>query len=439
MHGWLMEQKGVNWIDEIRSKNGDKNFLIQEGSKIQPAYNMNNPTKQANKGTKNMRLHKENISIIVGFGLGYLAKAILDKMEKGHHVLVIEPVGDVIKLALGNIDFSKAISNGDLLIIAPGKQEVIFALHFMSNQFVISDWFMTIDKYTNLKPDVYKELTGLTADIINQVMCNTGTIAGAAGGKIADNDIACLPYVIRHRGVAELKDLYKDKPAILVSTGPSLAKNIHHLIDLEDKTVIIAVGQALRPLLAYGIRPDFICTVDFGEVNYCHFKGLMDSNIPLVTINRAYAPLLKAWQGPKFIAATPVPGFEHMATGILSDKGFLEAGGSVAHLVFGLAQRLGCNPIVFVGQDLALGETSHIPLADAAGEVKIDESGQIHWEVKDHRCHLHKKDQTYLMGPIAQVPGYFGKPVMTNMGLASFLSVFEAMVEGHLRRNDETN
>jgi len=268
-------------------------------------------------------------------------------------------------------------------------------------------------------------------------MCNTGTIAGAAGGIIADNDIACMPYVLRHRGVNELKGLYKDKPAICVSTGPSLAKNIHHLINLKDRAIIICVGQAIRPLLAYGIRPDFACTVDFGEVNIGHFKGLLDCNIPLVTINRTYAPLLKAWQGPKFIAATPVPGYESMATGILTDKGFIEAGGSVAHLSFGLAQLLGCSPITMIGQDLALSDGSHIPLADASGNVTVDEKGLISWEVKDPRCSLSGKDKSYSMGAVHYVPAYYGGMVATNMGLASFLTVFESMIERYNSENKQ--
>jgi len=244
----------------------------------------------------------------------------------------------------------------------------------------------------------------------------------------------CMPYLIRHRGVSELKELYKDKPAILVSTGPSLAKNIHHLIGLEDKVIIIAVGQALRILFAYDIKVDFACTVDFGKVNYVHFEGLMDCNVPLVTINRTYAPLIKNWQGPKFVAATPVPGFENMATGILTDKGFIEAGGSVAHLCFGLAQLLGCNPITFIGQDLALSETSHIPLVDAGGKVHIDKNGMIGWEVSDQRCHLHG-DELYGGGPARYVPGYYGKPVISGMGYDTYLTVFENMVERHLKEN----
>jgi len=434
MFNWLEKQQDVNWIQEIRSENGDQNLLIQSGGSLINAYPMDDPKKEAKEAANKMNLYKENVSIIIGIGLGYFCKAVLEKREKEHRVIVIDPVGHIIKLALSKFDFSKELQNGQLMLL-PGKSEMIYLLHFLSSQFVVSDWMLTTEKYPRLRPHEYEEIINAAQETVNQIMCNTGTVAGAAGGIIADNDVSCMPYVIRHRGVNELKNLFKNKPAILVSTGPSLAKNIHHLIDLKDRAVIICVGQAIRPLLAYGIKIDFSCTVDFGEVNIGHFKGLMDCNIPLVTINRTYAPLLKQWQGPKFIAATPVPGYEDMATGILTDKGFIEAGGSVAHLSFGLAQLLGCNPIAFLGQDLALSGGSHTPLADASGEVQVNEQGGIDWIVKDPRCSLTGKDKIYSMGQVHYVPGFYGKPVLTNMGLASFLTVFSGMVERHLEEN----
>jgi len=429
---WLHNQDNVDWVQEVRSKNGDRNMIIKEGSESSVAHNMKSPRNEARLAVNNMILYKEDVSIVIGFGFGYLIKAMLNKMEKGHKIVVFEPVANILRFALSNFDFSEAIISRKLMIIHEGKEQILFAIQVLNDMSVIPNWILSIDKYTMLKPEIYGETITAVTEYINQIMCNTGTIAGAAGAIIADNDIACMPYVIRHRGVAELKDIYKNKPAILVSTGPSLSKNIHNLIGLKDKVIIIAVGQALRVLLAYDIVPDFICTVDFGEVNMGHFKGLMDSGVPLVTINRTYADLIKAWKGPKFIAATPVPGYEDMAAGILKGKGFLQSGGSVAHLCFALAaESLGCSPIVFVGQDLAVGEKSHIPLADAAGDVKVDNNGHIEWKVKDHRCSLHDEGKKYSMGPAVSVPGYYGKTVMTNVGLAAFKTAFEGMIKQH--------
>lgn len=438
---WLEKEKPVDWLRKIRSENGDDNLLIRSGSQSHPAYSMRNPTKEAEKAVGKMNLYKEEVSILLGFGLGYLVHEILRKMERGHRLIVVEPVAEILEMALSRFEFIEYFKKGTLLLVTPGgdniENKLAFTLHLLSSRHVVSAWPFTIEMYTKKRPDEYGGLAKLISDILNQILCNVGTIAGAAGGIIADNDIACLPYVIRHRGVVELKGLYDGKPAILVSTGPSLAKNVHHLIGLENRVIIIAVGQALRILLAYDIRPDFICSVDFGKVNYVHFEGLMDSDVPLVTINRTYAPLVKSWRGPKFIAATPVPGYENMATGILTGKGFLEAGGSVAHLCFGLAQSLGCDPIIFIGQDLALGETSHIPLADAAGDVFVDKNtGQIGWKVTDQRCHL-SGDQLHGMGQAMHVEGYYGKPVLTNAGLASFKTVFESMVKNHLKKEND--
>jgi hypothetical protein len=64
-------------------------------------------------------------------------------------------------------------------------------------------------------------------------------------------------------------------------------------------------------------------------------------------------------------------GHEKTAAGVLIDKGTLDQGGSVAHMSLSLANHLGCNPIMIIGQDLSIGETSHIPLADVAGTIEV--------------------------------------------------------------------
>lgn len=432
---WLSDEKDVDWITEIQSKKGAKNLLITAGSRKENAFSMEDPMGEARKAVKSMNLYRENISILVGFGLGYLVKAMLARIEKGHRILVIESVAHMIKLALGNFNFTKALMSGSLIIVAPGADEIGLTLSVLDASFIVADWAITINKYVNWRADEYGKLIQYTQNTLNQILSNTGTVAGTAGAKIADNDIACLPFVLRHRGVVELKDLYKNKPAILVSTGPSLGKNIHHLIELKDRAVIIAVGQALRILLAYGIRPDFLTTVDFGHVNWEHYKGLLHvDDIPLVTINRAYAPLLKAWQGPKFIVGTPVDGQEKAAAGILMKKGFLSGGGSVAHLSFSFAQWLGCNPICFCGQDLALSEGSHFNQADASGKVKVSSDGMIKWEVTDPRSSLHKRDDLSMGNAIA-VEGYYSKNVFTNAGLLSFLHAFSNLIDAHLKED----
>lgn len=423
---WIREQPEIDWIKPIKS-DGKPNLLVKtDASKWEPAYDTKNVFADVDKAAKSFELFRQDCTIILGFGCGHLPAKILEKAEQGHHVFVVEPVGAIIREALKHYDYTKWIKDKKLILCAPGKDELVWALNVVEGTKATRNWYMLTEPYAVKRAEEYGELAIITGKTINQMRCNTGTVCGA-GKRIADNDIQSLPFVIRHRGVKELEGLYKGKPAICVSTGPSLSRNVHLLSALHNKAIIVCVGQALRPLLGYGITPDFATTVDFGEVNYTHFKGLMDCGVPLVCLNRAYAPLLRDWQGPKFVVATPNPGYEETAHGILHDKGFLDQGGSVAHMSLQLARHLGCDPIMLVGQDLALTDKSHIGQADANGTIRV-ENGMILWHVKDPRSHLH--DKIYPMGPETYVPGYYGEKQLTNNGLASFLNIFERMIEG---------
>jgi hypothetical protein len=429
---WLEKEEDADWIELIRSKNKDLNFVVRQPGKVISAYPIDNARRDSRKLAKNLRLHNEEATVLVGLGLGHLLNQIKIKKEKKHHILVVEPTAQLVRESLKLYDFSKEIENGTFLFIR-NEADLASAFSWVESFFVKQNWHMVFDKFILQRPGDYDKLIELTSRTINQIISNIGTVMGA-GEQIADNDIINLPYIFRHRGINELTDLYKDKPAVLIGTGPSLTKNVHRLKELQGKVVIIAVAQALRALLAYDVRPDFICTVDYGKTNLEHFKGLMDSNVPLIALNRTYAEILKRWQGPKFIVGTAVPGFSDTTVGIIERKGQAEQGGSVIHLCMGAALNFGCNPIAMIGHDLSFpeGKESHIPTADAGGHIEV-EDGIIWWVVDDPRSHLHrkKKEKRYSHGPVQLVPGYYGGVVLTNMGLNSFITSTVGIMKNH--------
>jgi len=417
---------GVDWIDEIQEINGDTNVVVRTATAPFKINQVENAVQNAKEKTQENEYHNDACTVIFGIGTGYFVKAVLDVMKTRHVVIVIEPVMAMLKIALHLNDYTEAINRGSLLF-ACTREDLDYQLSLIENNKSISQWIIVSEDYVKHRPEEYSHLLQHTLMLITQLKSNTGTVA-SAGRLIAKNDILNLPYVIKHRGVAELKDLYKGKPAILVSTGPSLQKNIHLLVDkdVQKRFVIIAVGQALRILLSYDIKPDFICSVDFGPVNFGHYKGLLDTkDIPLVSINRTYQPILKHWEGPKFISVS----LDGLSAGTLSEfmahKGGLLQGGSVAHMNFGLAILMGCDPIIMLGQDLAYEDDgrSHHSLTDEAGSVDIDENG-IKWSVDDPRSEI---QGVHDMGPVQVVNGYFGQPVRTNSGYVSFISTFERM------------
>jgi len=417
------------WATPIRSDDGTANLLITHGVEKKPIYPLTGWSEEIKKQIDAIEFNDSTATMIIGLGLGFYLRTALEKAEDKHKFLVVEPDAGILKLALSECDFSQYILDKKI-IIAPTIDDIAFSVEFMNEKYVVDDWTIFIEGYT-IKNINYAEISFAAINLLNQVRCNIGTIS-SAGKQIADNDIANLPYTIHRRGVSELKGLYKDRPAILVSTGPSLRKNLHLLIENRNKAIIIACGQALRPLLSYGITPDFICSVDFGEVNLTHYEGLMESGVPLVAFNQSYAELLKRWKGEVFVSTSQfmstLPDHDNRIHKLISSKGNLLQGGSVAHMCFGLAYELGCNPLIMIGQDLAYeDEQSHFPQADSRGILKSDKNGEMKWEVNDPRCHLYGKD--YSMGVPIIVEGYFLAGVKTNVGLASFITSFERMIK----------
>lgn len=427
----LINHEKETFIQEIKSNNGDPNFTVKSDSgQIELVYDYNNPRKPIRDEFKNKpKLEKNDASIIIGIGYGHRLRKILENKHEKHFVIVVEPILQLISKAIDIYDFTEWLKDGSLIIVTD-IPAIRVAIGIIDQNSVIERWLLTIEQYTTYKQSIYHSFTEETKKIINQIQCSTGTLMGA-GKEIARNDILNIPNCIGFPGGKTLFNKFKNVPAILVSTGPSLQKNIHIIKKIyEEKTaLILAVGQALRVLLSYDIIPDLITTVDYGKINLTHFNGLMTCDVPLVALNRTHAELLDKWQGPKFIISTAYHSLYNNSTvSILSDKGFLDQGGSVSHFLLSLAHKMGCNPIVITGQDLALTDgKSHIINADSAGTVSID-NGIIKWDVKDKRSPELSKQQNQ-MGYATYVEGYFGLPVLTNVGLQSFITAFDHIIK----------
>jgi len=402
------------------------NFFIKFRSVTTPAYDKLSKMKDIVKNVlSGVQLERGDITIIIGAGYGYMIQPLLKKKHKQHIVLLIDPCPYFIKETLSRYNFEKWIKDHSLFIVTD-NDEIGLAIQTIEAFHVLENWSLLVDPYTTQLPMVYSESTQKANEYINSVKCNTGTVMGA-GKQMAQNDVESLPYVLRNRGVNELKDIFKGKPAVLVATGPSLLKNIWRLKEYQDKIIIVSVAQALRTLLAYDIRPDFITTVDFGDINYSHFEGIMDSDVPLICLNRTYAKILKQYKGPKIISTSHQPGFENTTIGILESKGWLDSGGSVTHFNMSASVLMGCDPIIFIGHNMSWTNKTHADTLDESGEVFV-ENGLLFWKVTDPRSRL-KKEKKMCVGQAIHVPGYYGDTVVTNVGLASFITSFEEMIK----------
>lgn len=239
-----------------------------------------------------------------------------------------------------------------------------------------------------------------------------------------------LKSICRHPGVGALHGSFASGsvPAVIVSAGPSLDKNIHELAHFQNKAVIVCASQTLKALQKAGIKPHFTVTADADKsVTMQHFEGVDLSSTSLV-LSAAAAPSLYtlAERCRAIFTYTSNSIADEWAYAVLEDRPpLLAGGGSVACVAFTLVGNWGCNPIILVGQDLSFPDGKHYAKAVRDLKIEINENEEFKFVVpEDHIHHKHSWGVQYL-------DSYHDENVKvpTSSVMADFHKWFETMPE----------
>lgn len=184
---------------------------------------------------------------------------------------------------------------------------------------------------------------------------------------------------------------FAGRPGVLVGAGPSLDGVLAALRAVADRVVICAASTALPALARAGITPAFVAAVEGNDLS-AHFADVPHlDRITLLPNPQGHPANFNVPTGRRLAIAPQgsVAGdWLHRAWG----RGRLDCGGSVACAGFSALHRLGCDPLVLVGMDLALtdGRTHAGGTEQAARRVRWEpEQGRVyHWfEDKDATGH----------------------------------------------------
>ena len=168
------------------------------------------------------------------------------------------------------------------------------------------------------------------------------------------NTLRNAPSLASESDADALVNLHAGTPVVIAAAGPSLNRNIEELRPYRDRVVLVAVDTALRPMLAAGLTPDFVVSVDPAPANARHLEGLRACNeTALVAEASVQRGSLEAFSGRTFFFRVaehhPWPWLH--ASGLDVTK--LQAWGSVLVTAFDLGVKLGGDPLIMIGADLA--------------------------------------------------------------------------------------
>lgn len=354
----------------------------------------------------------KNDSIIVLFGIeSGIMLDILNEREFNGHVICYEPIAELLEIYKKKDKKIKFKYSG-MTVLEKNEESLYiemknFFMNTINNVDIKNIVFIIQKKYRELFP---KEC-GIFIDslkktiIAKNIELNTFDYFSSIYMK---NYFSNLKSMNSSYPVLALKEKLKDKPAVIVSAGPSLEKNIKNLIGKEENVVIITGGRTLTTLLKFGIKPHLVVSVDPGEDNYNLFKNIMNSKVPLVTEWLNNYNIVNEYKGKKiFYNGIKIDNLDKDLFG--KEIGMLEQGGSVATVQLSLATFMGCNPITFIGQDLAYTDNKYH--ADSASH-KDSKKNEVKIQ-KDHHI---------------QVKGNLEKSVYTNHSLNVFKEWIESFI-----------
>lgn len=168
------------------------------------------------------------------------------------------------------------------------------------------------------------------------------------------NTLRNVPALTTESDVSALFDAYHGMPVVVAAAGPSLNRNLEELRPWRDRVVLVAADTALRPTLAAGLAPDFVVAVDPGAANARHLTGLPPcEGTCLVAEPSVQRSSLHAFRGRTyFFRVAPHHPWPWLGT-VGIEVATLRAWGSVLVTALDFAVRLGGDPVVLIGADLA--------------------------------------------------------------------------------------
>lgn len=398
----------------VAAAEGSPNLcLTDDQGKVVHLHDRASPAREAEHLLRYIAEGHTGFIALLGMGLGYFPLAILKERPLLRMLAIFELDPGIFLQAMRHQDLRPLLQDPRLILVLGEPEDVATALAPAARTLQLENAdilmsFPDLDRqrqsYADLKDKVYGHI-------------NTQNIGGATtkalGWDFMANRFAHATTFHHHRLLDQIKDEFSGKPAILVAGGPSLNKNIATLKQARDKAVILAVDTVLPTLLRHGIQPHFLSSIDPKNLTYEKFADVVPQaqDISLICSTWVNPRTPKTFPALQVYWAFTSKHVEAWLSRLLGGETLYGGAGTVAHLNFIAAHILGCDPIIFVGQDLAYpGTASH-----AEGTV------------------LHGRAPTAGKGDgrqpaLIKVPGVNGGEVYTDRSFLSMKQHFETAI-----------
>ncbi|EHP1482034.1 motility associated factor glycosyltransferase family protein [Campylobacter coli] len=315
---------------------------------------------------------------IYGIGNALLIKNLAKHYK---HLFVFESEIELFILALSTIDLSEELCSGKIYLVDIEEERVdiqlliLFDMKDMFEYLSLYEMFVNNVYYKKFYEDIWHRADNLcekNIEVIVRNLISNLNIGFECYSHLLQNIPSMLESIPFQRILSQRKNKFEN--AIVVSAGPSLAKQLPLLKAYQDKAVIFCADGALSMLEKEGIVPDYVTNLDFTDLAMKFFQN-KENKTSLNVLSCATHLSLVHFLDNKSVVLRDDPLYQRFN---LNDFGYIDTGTHVSHFSYTLALALGFKNIIMIGQDLAFDEegNSHSKGFDFgekfSGEENID-------------------------------------------------------------------
>lgn len=394
------------------SLRGERILAIKEGDSIwylQSRYDARRAEAQWAKQIRE-KLGSNSVVIVFGFADGGYIRELL-QFNEGMQILIYEPCAEIFWQVCNRIEVATILEDEHVHLLIEGISDNLFFAYLDSivnyANFRLVE-MCVLPNYDRLFAESYRNMLDKRLFAVKQIIFSRNTEI-VYGREFIHNILSSSSDVIEQYSIIQLIDIVRkkklsDMPAVLVSAGPSLDKNIDRLRQIQDSVFIMAVDTALNTVLTHGIIPDMTITID-GHKPLMLFEDERIREIPMSVSIGSNEKVIRQSRAKRFYELR-----EDEYLGILYGElekpvQGLPTGGSVANNALSLLVLMGFKTIIFMGQDLAYpGGLQHAFDAYHMEQKLVD--GMNYYEIED----------------------VYGEKVVTEENMELYLKWFESYI-----------
>lgn len=284
---------------------------------------------------------------LLGLGAGFVASSLL-RTERVTRAVIIEYDAGMLRAVLEAIDLTHILGDRRVrLLIDPLDDELEEAIVSSYVPSITGDFVsVPLRGRIDADPARYQRATDLIRGTI-MAISDDYSVQSFFGKRWFTNIVRNLET--SDRPTPPVGPIHA---AMVTAAGPSLELAYDEIAARPRNTFLIATDTSLRALLARGIEPDAVISIDCQHISYYHFSLGLPEHIPLF-LDLASPPTVARLASRPYFFSSGHPLARYIAGRYRAFPEIDTSGGNVTHAAVSLATYLGARTIRLFGADFS--------------------------------------------------------------------------------------